>query len=55
MVYRPDGTYNKFKARLIARGVMLKTILDSDNYNGTVHTDTLRLLSLAAEHDLAVV
>ena len=35
---------------------MLKNILDSDTYAGTVRSDTLRLLlSLAAEHDLDLV
>ena len=56
MVYNPDGTFKKFKACLVARGDMLKNILDSDTYAGTVRADTLRLLlSIAAEHDLDLV
>ena len=56
IVFNPDGTFKKFKARLVARGDMLKNILDSDTYAGTVRSDTLRLLlSLAAEHDLDLV
>ena len=56
MVYNPDDTFKKFKARLVARGDMLKNKLDPDTYAGTVRADTLRpLLSLAAEHDLDLV
>ena len=56
IVFNPDGTFKKFKARLVARGDMLKNILDSDTYAGTVRSDTLRLLlSLAAEHDLDLI
>ena len=43
MVYNPDGTFKKFKARLVARGDMLKNLHDPDTYAGTVHSDTLRL------------
>jgi hypothetical protein len=43
IVYNPDGTFKKYKARLVARGVMLKNILDPDTYAGTVHSETLRL------------
>ena len=53
IVYNPDGSLKKFKACLIARGNMLKNILDPDTFAGTVRTDTLHLLlSLAAEHDM---
>jgi hypothetical protein len=56
IVFNPDGSFKKFKARLVARGDMLKNILDSDTYAGTVRSDTLRLLlSLAAEHDMDLV
>ena len=36
IVYNPDGTFKKFKARLVARGDPLKNILDPDTYAGTV-------------------
>ena len=56
MVYNPDGTFKKVKACLVVRGDMLKNILDSDTYAGTVRADTLRLLlSPAAEHDLDLI
>ena len=56
MVCNPDGTFKKFKARLVARGDMLKNIIDPDTYAGTVSTNTLRLLlSLVAEHDMDLV
>ena len=52
IVYNPDGTFKKFKARLVARGDQLKTIFDPDTYAGTAHSDTLRLfLSVAATLD----
>ena len=45
-----------FKARLVARGDMLKNIYDPDTFSGPVRADTLRLiLSLAAEHYLDLV
>ena len=56
IVYNPDGSFKKFKARLVARGDMLKNILDPDTFAGTVRSDTLRLLlSLAAEQDMDLV
>ena len=56
IVFNPDGSFKKFKARLVARGDMLKNVYDADTYAGTVRADTLRLLlSLAAEHDLYLV
>ena len=56
IVYNPDGTFKKIKARLVARGDMLKNILDPDTFAGTLKTDTLRLLlSLAAEHDMDLI
>ena len=56
MVYNADGTFKKFKARLVARGDMLKNIFDPDTYAGTVRADSIRLLlSIAAEHDLDLV
>ena len=36
MVYNPDGTFKKFKGRLVPKGDMLKNILDSDAYDVTV-------------------
>ena len=36
IVCNPDGTFKKFKARLVARGDPLKNILDPDTYAGTV-------------------
>ena len=56
IVYNPDGSFKKFKARLVARGDMLKNIIYPDTFAGTVRSDTLRLLlSLAAEHDMDLV
>ena len=56
IIFNPDGTFKKFKARLVARGDMLINNLSDDNYVGTVRADTLRLLlSLAAEHDMDLV
>ena len=56
MVYNPDGSFKKFKARLVARGDMLKNLHDPDTYAGTVHSDTLRLFfSVAASLDLDLV
>ena len=56
MVYNPDGSFKKFKARLVARGDMLKNLHDPDTYAGTVHSDTLRLFfSVAATLDLDLV
>jgi hypothetical protein len=53
IVFNPDGTFKKFKARLVARGDMLKNIFDPDTYAGTAHSETLRLfLSVAATLDL---
>ena len=54
--FLPWSITQKFKARLVARGDMLKIILDPDTYAGTVSTNTLRLLlSLVAEHELDLV
>jgi hypothetical protein len=43
IVYNPDGTFKKYKARLVARGDMLHHIHDPDTFTGTVRSDTLRL------------
>ena len=52
IIYNPDGTFKKFKARLVARGDMLIS-KDKDNYAGTVRSDSQRILfALCAEHDL---
>ena len=56
IVYNPAGSFKKFKARLVARGDMLKNIFDPDTYAGTVRADSLRLLfSLVAQHDFDLV
>jgi hypothetical protein len=56
MVYNPDGSFKKYKARLVARGDMLQNIYDPDTYAGTVRSDTLRLFfSVAATLDLDLV
>ena len=44
IIYNPDGIFKKFKARLVARGDMLKNILDPDTFAGKVRADTLRLI-----------
>ena len=52
IVYNPDGTFKKYKARLVARGDMLKS-KSTDTYSGTVSSQATRLLlSIIAEHDL---
>ena len=56
VVYNPDGTFKKFKSRLVARGDQLKKIFDPDTYAGTFSSPTLLLLlSLASEHDLDLI
>jgi len=51
IVYNPDGTFKKFKARLVARGDQLHQ-LDPNNYAATVKSETLRiLLAIVAERD----
>ena len=56
IVYNPDGTFQKLKARLVARGDQLKNIFDPGTYARTVSSPTLRLLlSLAAEEDMDFV
>jgi hypothetical protein len=52
IVYNPDGTFKKFKARIVARGDQLKS-LDSNNFAGTIKSETMRiLLAVVAEQDL---
>ena len=52
IVYNPDGTFKKFKARLVARGDQLKNG-DPNNFAGTVKSETMRmLLAIVAELDL---
>ena len=52
IVYNPDGTFKKYKARLVARGDMLKS-KSKDTYSGTVSSQATRLLlGIIAEHDL---
>ena len=52
IVYNPDGTFKKFKARLVARGDQLQQD-DPNNYAGTVKSETMRiLLAIVAEFDL---
>ena len=52
IVYNPDGTFKKFKARIVARGDQLRSF-DSNNFAGTVKSETMRiLLAVVAEQDL---
>ena len=52
IVYNPDGSFKKYKARLVARGDMLKS-KSTDTYSGTVSSQATRLLhGIIAEHDL---
>jgi hypothetical protein len=52
IVYNPDGSFKKYKARLVARGDMLKS-KSKDTYSGTVSSQATRLLlGIIAEHDL---
>jgi hypothetical protein len=39
MVYNPDSVFKKYKARLVARGDLLKNILDPDTYAGMIHSE----------------
>jgi hypothetical protein len=59
MLYNSDGTFKKYKARLVARRVMLKNIHNPGTYiwhAGIVHSATLRLfLSVTASLDLDLV
>ena len=50
--YDPDGTFNKFKARLVGRGDLLKEIY-GETFAGTATTQSIFMfLSIAAELDL---
>jgi len=52
IVYNPDGSFKKFKARLVARGDQFRSD-DPNNYAGTVKSETMRiLLAIVAEFDL---
>ena len=51
IVYNPDGTFKKFKARLVARSDQLHQ-LDPNNFAATVKSETLRiLLAIVVERD----
>ena len=52
VVYNRDGTFKKFKFRLVAREDQLKNLFDPDTYAETVSSPTLRLLYIAAEEDM---
>ena len=50
--FNPDGTFKKYKARLVARGDMLKS-KSTDTYSGTDSSQATRFsLGIIAEHDL---
>ena len=52
MKYKPDGTFDKYKCRIVARDDMLTFPSDSDLYAGTVRSDSMRLLySIIASED----
>ena len=52
IVYNSDETFKKVIARTVARRDQLKS-LDSDNFAGTVKSETMRiLLAVVAEEDL---
>ena len=56
LVYNPDGTFKKFKCRIVARGDMLKTSKTTDLYAGTVRSDSMRLFySIIAQEDLDIM
>jgi hypothetical protein len=48
IVYNPDCTFKKYKARLVARGDMLRNLHDPDTYAGTSRSDSLRLFVFVA-------
>ena len=51
--YKPDGAFDKYKCRIVARGDMLRTSPDADHYESTVRSDSMRLLySIIAHEDL---
>lgn len=56
--FNPDGTFKKYKCRLVARGDVLarNRIYDpDDNYAGTVKSESVRLiLNLVASKDLCI-
>ena len=55
IVYIPDGTFKKFKARLVACGDQLHQI-DPNNFAATVKSETLRiLLAIVAKRDFDYV
>ena len=43
IVYDPDRSFKKFKARLAAQGDQLKNLFNPNTYAGTAHSENLQL------------
>ena len=51
--YHPDGTFDKYKARLVFRGDKWYDVYNNQTYAGTVMSESVRLLlAVAAAEDL---
>jgi len=51
--FHPDGTFDKYKARLVFRGDKWYDVYNNKTYAGTVMTESVRLLlAVAAAEDL---
>ena len=51
--YHPDGTFDKYKARLVFRGDKWYDLYNNKTYAGTVMSESVRLLlATAAAEDL---
>ena len=49
----PDGSFDKFKCRIVARGDRWKDVYRQDTYAGTARTESIKIiLAIAAELDL---
>ena len=51
----PDGTFDKYKCRVVFRGDMWYDLYNNRTYDGTVMSETVRLmLSIAAIADMEI-
>lgn len=52
VVYNPDGSFKKFKIRIVLNGKGMQTVYDWDNYAGTVKAESVKIvLATTAELD----